>query len=1070
MVNRKQCDVFNDGSFFEDFFLSFFLVLNYQKGCFMAEQLIYDFLVHVHAKKKYIAATKCKCLKWMISIGQRIQQSRENDLITHKMYIETINTLHSCEVTLSQINEMYFHRALRTLIITQNTLWKVMELCGCDSLAHILEMNNCSEKNSHLHFYTKFFNPISITMCKNLRDADYSEMEIIPSKITTSDICHAESLVLQIHGAELLIQCENARLIVKGYFDTNIVNVHNMYFPKKYLSVRTQMLQVKEVPLHFIEGYIHQFSLGFFCTHTVSEIVDDCVQNYKQIEKIKNMTISSLVKHFLTCSTFEKRETILLLLLNEDDSDTEHLAYLLYDMISNRAYVMASNTCADDIFISFHWSIQDKLKQQLVLTTKKLDSITEDVSDVLSYEKQILLLKTKDEVKAKAMTKLKEVKNGKGADVTKATQYLDGLLKIPFGIYKKEPITHELSFHKTSYDIIMNDVPEQFKSLVQSTKETTYYTIDNFVQKTVPTIRKSLSEAMDEQLAQVSVKDLRTIAKTLDVKTVKMRKSGILKALAPYVHEILLEQFPSCYALHLKKWLDRIDYFAVKWNTYSERKQNYISNVSTILDDAVFGLNDAKDQIKRIIAQWINGENRGYVFGLEGPPGTGKTTLAKQGISNCLQDEEGVKRPFVFIALGGSTNGSTLEGHNYTYVGSTWGKIVDALMTAKCMNPIIYIDELDKISNTEHGREIIGILIHLTDPSQNEEFMDRYFSGIPIDLSQCLIIFSYNDASKVDRILLDRIHRIKTKALDKYEKATIITHYILPEIITTIGFNKEDIILEEPEIFYLINTYTYEAGVRKVKEKLFHILRHINLHILLESDNFKTRPIKITKELIDDILQNHYKHRIKSIPNKDHVGIANGLYATKAGVGGLTMIQIFPVYAEKNFSLKITGQQGDVMKESISVAQTVAWHLLSLEQQKVLEGKENWGLHLHCPEGATPKDGPSAGGVLTVSFLSMFTNQPINRFCAMTGEIDLLGNIMPIGGLPSKLEGARIAGAKVVLIPRDNEDDYEKIKRETPQFKEDDTFRIVVVDTIQDVIPYMFTDMDTLNALLKHPI
>ncbi len=135
--------------------------------------------------------------------------------------------------------------------------------------------------------------------------------------------------------------------------------------------------------------------------------------------------------------------------------------------------------------------------------------------------------------------------------------------------------------------------------------------------------------------------------------------------------------------------------------------------------------------------------------------------------------------------------------NNYTYVGSTWGKIVDAIMTAKCMNPIIYIDELDKISNTEHGREIIGILIHLTDPAQNEEFTDRYFSGIHIDLSKCLIIFSYNDASKVDRILLDRIHRIKTKPLDKYEKTTIIQEYVLPEMFDVIGFNPSDIILEE---------------------------------------------------------------------------------------------------------------------------------------------------------------------------------------------------------------------------------------------------------------------------------
>ena len=147
---------------------------------------------------------------------------------------------------------------------------------------------------------------------------------------------------------------------------------------------------------------------------------------------------------------------------------------------------------------------------------------------------------------------------------------------------------------------------------------------------------------------------------------------------------------------------------------------------------------------------------KGYAFGFEGPPGTGKTTLAKRGISKCLIDYEGNTRPFAFIALGGSSNGSTLEGHNYTYVGSTYGRIVDILMETKCMNPIIYIDELDKISKTEHGKEIVGILTHLTDTTQNDTWCDKYFSGVKLDLSRVLFIFSYNDPSLIDKILLDR--------------------------------------------------------------------------------------------------------------------------------------------------------------------------------------------------------------------------------------------------------------------------------------------------------------------------
>ena len=183
-----------------------------------------------------------------------------------------------------------------------------------------------------------------------------------------------------------------------------------------------------------------------------------------------------------------------------------------------------------------------------------------------------------------------------------------------------------------------------------------------------------------------------------------------------------------------------------EWKTYKKNSKEYISDVENILDKAVYGQSQAKKEIQRIIAQWINGEMKGYCFGFEGPPGTGKTSQAKKGISKCLMDNN-ESRPFSFIALGGSSNGSTLEGHSYTYVGSTWGKIADILIETQCMNPIIFIDELDKVSKTENGREIIGILTHLTDSSQNEEFCDKYFSGIKLDLSKALFIFSYNDFS-----------------------------------------------------------------------------------------------------------------------------------------------------------------------------------------------------------------------------------------------------------------------------------------------------------------------------------
>jgi hypothetical protein len=397
-----------------------------------------------------------------------------------------------------------------------------------------------------------------------------------------------------------------------------------------------------------------------------------------------------------------------------------------------------------------------------------------------------------------------------------------------------------------------------------------------------------------------------------------------------------------------------------------ENMGKYVENVRTTLDSAVHGHASAKRQIERIIGQWITGESSGYCFGFEGPPGVGKTSLAKYGLAKCLTNENGESRPFAFIAMGGSSNGSTLEGHNYTYVGSTWGKIVDILMDKKCMNPIIFIDELDKISNTDHGREIVGILTHLIDSTQNDCFQDKYFSGIDLDLSKALFIFSYNNPEAVDRILLDRIHRIKFKHMTLDEKLTICSDYLLPEMYKKMGLSKNVIQFSEGNLKYIIERYTCEPGVRKLKELLFEIVGEMNIHHIKNKTCIQEFPITMTNEELKlKFLKERHEVRIQKIPPVSSTGVINGLWANAVGQGGIIPIEAHLFPCDRFFDLKLTGMQGDVMKESMNVAKTLAWSLLTETEietnlEKFSKTKMQ-GIHIHCPEGATPKDGPSAG-------------------------------------------------------------------------------------------------------------
>ena len=312
-----------------------------------------------------------------------------------------------------------------------------------------------------------------------------------------------------------------------------------------------------------------------------------------------------------------------------------------------------------------------------------------------------------------------------------------------------------------------------------------------------------------------------------DFKIVALKKISMLETMNPTASEYF----------KLKLWMDsfmslpfnKIHKLPISSNDGFDKCSEFIKTSIDILDKAVFGLNDAKIQIMQLLAQWItNPDALGNALAIKGPMGTGKTTLIKEGISKLLN------RPFSLIALGGATDASVLEGHSYTYEGSTYGKIVDILIQTQSSNPIIYFDELDKVSDSPKGEEIIGILTHLIDSSQNTNFHDKYFSEIDFDLSKALFIFSYNDETKINPILRDRMYKITTKGYDKKEKNIIAKNYLLSTICKQVNFDEQNIIINDETIDYIIDNYTeQESGVRNLKRCLEIIFTKLNLFRLM---------------------------------------------------------------------------------------------------------------------------------------------------------------------------------------------------------------------------------------------
>jgi ATP-dependent Lon protease len=1026
------------------------------------------------------------CINALFDLSKTIKDITEQQIITNTDSI--INTLQHINNELSSL-----FKIIGTELF-EDFLW----ICFGNNSVNTYAISDMDKNKFEL--LKKYFHPTSYRLLSPIKKTDNNKHFAQDDNLLTETSKNLDavdlsiknkSFHLKVYGIQVIVHNPQHKksLIISGIVDDVIIDILNNKF------VNLKMKAIKENAPNSVEfkgdtfnRFINSLGLKDFLINEPHEIYSKYAGCLSNLNNIKQKPIAQTVKDFVSSDLFSKRLTIMQLLVKSDKYDNQYLAYLLYDLLSNDANGTVDTQEQIALFDSLPWSIKQCFKTAMKNTVQYTNDLANFDIQKIPLEQQICLLKAPDSVKEKAMQKLKEVKAKSEDSGSKARQFLDGLLKIPFSIYRKEPILG-----------IMDTIRAQFMDLVNSPDFSNIYNL-NFIKKEKYTsleilkclnkikepngtivkkdisdsvLKKMLNDCDKNTLSTYILKINETIVKNkMNIPSLKhsnKRKGDIICQINEFITYINTSATTSTNILN--------DIFTLKNDTKNDTKNDikndtkndikndtkqiedkyneintYMSGVKETLDNAVHGHDKAKKQIERIIGQWINGQQDGYCFGFEGAPGIGKTSLAKKGISDCLKDEHGVPRPFAMIQMGGDSNGSSIHGHNYTYVGSTWGSIVQILMDKKCMNPIIFIDEIDKISKTEHGKEIIGILTHLLDPAQNDCFQDKYFSGIDLDLSKALFILSYNDVDAIDRILLDRVHRIKFNNLTSDEKLTICNKHILPEIYKKMGL-EDMIIFSNETLKYVIENYTSESGVRKLKEILFEIVGEINLDILKNFDTKYEIPINIT---IDSIKTKYFKDKhelkVQKIHAESKVGVINGLWANALGMGGIIPIQAKWRPGDKILSLHLTGTQGDVMKESMNVALTLAYSLTPKQIQTTCQH----GVHIHCPDGSTPKDGPSAGTAITVTIYSLFNNLKIKNNIAITGEITLDGNVTAIGGLDLKIIGGVKAGVKTFIYPKENDKEFNTFME---KYKDDELTKgitFVSVEHIDEVLLLVF--------------
>ena len=552
--------------------------------------------------------------------------------------------------------------------------------------------------------------------------------------------------------------------------------------------------------------------------------------------------------------------------------------------------------------------------------------------------------------------------------------------------------------------------------------------------------------------------------KNISYDDIDLKKQIIIhKNMPSYVKKIALNRFEELKSgssehykqqLYIKKLIDfpwpseEDDAFSLIKNDSIKCKE-FIQNAKDKMNSMVYGHDKCKETITELIGKWIsNPQSTGKSIGLQGPPGVGKTLFAK-ALGKILDI------PFSQLNVGGVDDASLLTGHSFTYSSAQNGVIIDNMIQAQSPRCIMFFDEIDK-TGVKHGvNEIMNVLIHLTDPNTNDKFNDKFFQEVTFPLNKVLFVFSYNDTSRVDKILLDRLEQISVDAYNTADKIQIFRNHLLKEVCDDINIDSKLFDFSEEVLTYLIETHTHEAGVRGLKRKIEKIMYKINLEKLCGTIDLD-KNIIMTIEMIDKYLEKPTSNP-KKIFDSSEVGIINGLYATTNGPGGVLPILVYKNYTGDKFKLKLTGQQKSVMRESIKFSFTIATNLLKDKWVTEFMEKHPLGLHIHTPDGSTPKDGPSAGGAFTTAIISRILDKRIKNNIAMTGEIETNGTITAIGGLDCKLMGAKKAGVKFVFVPKENEDDFNKIIKKNKTLI-DENFKVKIVSHITEILEYVLID------------